>query len=123
MTSLSSVSSRGLGKSPDIAAARRIGTVRPSLSGNGLSMLEELDVYRAARLLIEKHGADAEAYAMAWGRALRETGNTRDAVLLERIVAAIDHLMRVGMTVRKPARGSARRRKSRRAKVVRINRH
>ncbi|HEX9463035.1 MAG TPA: hypothetical protein VGB82_10595 [Alphaproteobacteria bacterium] len=83
-------------------------------------MLEDLDVYRAARLLIERHGGDAEAYALAWSRALRETGNEKDGVLLERIVAAIDHLTRVGMSTRKTAR-SGRRRKSRTgAKVVRI---
>jgi hypothetical protein len=85
-------------------------------------MLEELDVYRAARLLIEKHGGDAEAYARAWGRALRETGNARDALLLDQIVVAIDHLNRVGMTIRKPQRPSRRRGTRRRAKIVRLTR-
>jgi hypothetical protein len=84
-------------------------------------MLEDLDVYRAARLLIEKHGSDAEAYAMAWSRALRETGNARDAVLIEQIVVAIDHLNKVGITVRKAPRPSKRRGTRRRAKIVRIS--
>lgn len=83
-------------------------------------MLEDLDVYRAARLLMERHGNDAEAYVLAWGRALRETGNTKDAVLLEQIIAAIDHLSRVGTSIRKPSRTGRRRKSKIRAKVVQI---
>jgi len=83
-------------------------------------MLESLDIYRAARLLIDNHGLRAKAYAAAWVKALRETGNATDARMLDQIAAAIDHLLRVSPVGRKPARGRARRRG--RAKVVRMTR-
>ena len=83
-------------------------------------MLENLDIYRAARLLIDNHGAHAKAYAGAWVKALRETGNDTDARLLDQIAAAIDHLIRVGTSGRKPARGRTRRGSRGRAKVVQL---
>lgn len=55
-------------------------------------MLENLSAYRAARLLIDKHGDGAMAYAAAWMRALREAGNPKDARMFEHIILAIDHL-------------------------------
>ncbi len=83
-------------------------------------MLENLDIYRAARLLIDNHGPRASAYAAAWVRALRETGNDRDAKMLDRITAAIDHLLRVGHVGKAPRiRQRAKRRG--RAKVVQIS--
>jgi len=83
-------------------------------------MLENLDIYRAARLLIDNHGLRAKAYAGAWVQALRETGNDTDARMLDQIAAAIDHLLRVGGGGRKPARGRAGRKPRRRAEVVRL---
>ncbi len=83
-------------------------------------MLENLDIYRAARLLIDNHGARASAYAAAWVRALRESGNERDASMLDRVMAAIEHLLRVGHSVKRPRIRQRARRRSR-AKVVQIS--
>jgi hypothetical protein len=73
-------------------------------------MLDDLDVRRAARLLVEQRGAEAVSYAKEWARALDEVGNTDGARLLAHVIKAIDKLNTpsAGKTKRGSRRAPAR---------------
>jgi hypothetical protein len=54
------------------------------------SMIEELDVYRAAKVLVDHHGDDARAHAMERFEAFRAAGNDQAVALWFRIICAIE---------------------------------
>ena len=57
-------------------------------------MIPELDIYRAAKLLIDQHGDDAPLHAAERADQLLEEGDTEGAAIWRAIVAAIEELQR-----------------------------
>jgi hypothetical protein len=55
-------------------------------------MIDDLDIRRAARLLIQQRGAGATAYAEQWIRALEEVGNDDGVRRLQHVVKEIERL-------------------------------
>jgi hypothetical protein len=57
-------------------------------------MIADLDIYRAAKLLVDQHGADARTRAAELASALLDEGDTEGDVIWRSIMAAIDELQR-----------------------------
>ncbi len=55
-------------------------------------MIDDLDIRRAAHLLIQQRGGGAIAYAEQWIRALKEVGNIEGVQRLQEVVRAIEEL-------------------------------
>ena len=55
-------------------------------------MLDDLDIFRAAKLLMDKHGQDAAFHAAQRADALLEAGDLDGAATWRRIVKAIHEL-------------------------------
>ena len=55
-------------------------------------MLDDLDIYRAAKLVMDKHGQDAAFHAAQRADALLDAGDTEAAATWRRIVKAIHEL-------------------------------
>jgi hypothetical protein len=62
-------------------------------------MTSDLDIYRAAKLLIDKHGDEAALYAAGRADLLLEEGDAAGAATWHRIVAAVEELQRGKRTV------------------------
>jgi hypothetical protein len=56
-------------------------------------MVDELDVYRTAQLLVNRHGAAAPIHAAMRHEAQFERGNLAGAAVWKRVLAAIDRLL------------------------------
>jgi hypothetical protein len=54
----------------------------------------DLDIYRAAKLLIDRHGDEAVLYAVGRADLLLEEGDTEGAAAWRAIVRAIEELQR-----------------------------
>lgn len=63
-------------------------------------MTEEIDIWRAAHLLVKRHGADAETTAATRADELLAQGDVDGQRIWKRIVAAVRELQRT-----KPAAG------------------
>jgi hypothetical protein len=59
-------------------------------------MIPDLDIYRAAKLLIDQHGQDATIRAAERADELLEGGDTEGAAIWRAIAAAIEELRRGG---------------------------
>ncbi len=55
-------------------------------------MLDDLDIYRAAKLVVDKHGQDAAFHAAQRADALLEAGDLDGAATWRRILDAIKQL-------------------------------
>jgi hypothetical protein len=58
-------------------------------------MIDDPDIYRAAKLLIDQHGIDAATRAAQRCDELADEGDMDGAIVWRRILAAIDELQRV----------------------------
>jgi hypothetical protein len=58
-------------------------------------MTDAVDIYRAAKLIIDRHGDDAALYAAARTAVLVGEGDVEGAVVWRRITAAVEELQRV----------------------------
>ncbi len=56
-------------------------------------MVDDLDIYRAAKLLIEKHGDEASIHAAMQADAMLETGDMDRAAVWRRILKAVKELL------------------------------
>ena len=56
-------------------------------------MVEEIEVYRAANQLIQRHGADAEFEAAMRVDAMIERGDPEGLAVWKRIIKAVDELL------------------------------
>jgi hypothetical protein len=57
-------------------------------------MTDGLDIYRAAKLVIDRHGDDAVLYASGRADFLMEDGDIEGAVIWRRITVAVEELQR-----------------------------
>ena len=57
-------------------------------------MIPDLDIYRAAKLLIDQHGEDTPIRAAERADELLEDGDTEGAAIWRAIMAAIEELQR-----------------------------
>jgi hypothetical protein len=57
-------------------------------------MIADLDIYRAAKLVIDRHGGDAALYAAARTAVLAGEGDDEGASIWRRITAAVEELQR-----------------------------
>jgi hypothetical protein len=57
-------------------------------------MISDLDIYRAAKLLIDQHGQDAPVRAAERADQLLEEGDTEGAAIWRAIMGAIQELQR-----------------------------
>jgi hypothetical protein len=57
-------------------------------------MIDDLDILRAANILIKRHGADAVIVAAQRADELLETGDTEGCAIWKRILAAVMELTR-----------------------------
>jgi len=57
-------------------------------------MTDALDIYRAAKLVIDRHGEDAPLYAAARTAVLAGEGDTEGAAIWRRITAAVEEVQR-----------------------------
>ena len=57
-------------------------------------MIPDIDIYRAAKLLVDQHGEDAPIRAAERADELLEAGDTEGAAVWRAIVAAIEELQR-----------------------------
>jgi len=57
-------------------------------------LIPELDIYRAAKLLIDQHGEDAPIRAAERADELLEAGDTEGAAIWRAIMVAIEELQR-----------------------------
>jgi len=55
-------------------------------------MIDDLDIQRAARLLVRQRGAGATSHAEQWILALEEVGNAEGVRRLRRVVKEIERL-------------------------------
>ena len=56
-------------------------------------MVDEIDIYRSAKLLIDQHGEDAARHAARQARACSEKGNLKGRAVWLRVVRAIGELL------------------------------
>ena len=56
-------------------------------------MVDELDIYRTAQLLVNQHGPDAPVYAAMRQDQLSASGDVEGAYVWKRVLAAIDVLL------------------------------
>jgi hypothetical protein len=57
-------------------------------------MTDAVDIYRAAKLVIDRHGGDAALYAAARTAVLAGEGDDAGAAIWRRITAAVEELQR-----------------------------
>jgi len=57
-------------------------------------MIADLDIYRAAKLVIDRHGKDAPLYAAARAAVLASEGDDEGAAIWRRITAVVEELQR-----------------------------
>jgi hypothetical protein len=57
-------------------------------------MIDDADIFRAAKLLIEQHGDDADIRAAERADELLDEGDTEGSALWRRVLEAIDELQR-----------------------------
>jgi hypothetical protein len=57
-------------------------------------MVDELDIWRSAKLLLDKHGASADQAAQAKMDAMRAKGDAEGIAVWQRILAGISELRR-----------------------------
>jgi hypothetical protein len=57
-------------------------------------LIPELDIYRAAKLVIDRDGEDAQLYAAARTVVLAGEGDAKGAALWRQIAAAVEELQR-----------------------------
>ena len=57
-------------------------------------MTEIIDIYRAAKLVIDRHGEEASLYAAARTAVLAGEGDVEGATIWRRITAAVEELQR-----------------------------
>ena len=57
-------------------------------------MVDELDIWRSAKLLLDSHGANAGQVAQSKMDAMRVKGDAEGVVVWQRILAAISELRR-----------------------------
>ena len=57
-------------------------------------MIDDLDIYRAAKLVIDNHREDAALYAMARTAVLAGEGDAEGAAIWRQITAAVEELQR-----------------------------
>ena len=56
-------------------------------------MTSDLEIYRSAKLLIDRHGDDAPIHAAMRGDELLEAGDMDGQAVWKRVLAAIDELL------------------------------
>ena len=64
--------------------------------GNGASVVDDADIFRAAKLVIDQRGEDAALFAAGRADVLLEEGHIDGAPVWRRILAAIEELKREG---------------------------
>ena len=57
-------------------------------------MTDAVDIYRAAKLVIDRHGDDASLYAAARTAVLAGEGDVEGAAVWRQIIAAVEELQR-----------------------------
>jgi hypothetical protein len=57
-------------------------------------MTDAIDIYRAAKLVIDRHGDDAALYAAARTAVLSGAGDAEGAAIWRQITAAVEELQR-----------------------------
>ncbi len=57
-----------------------------------MSMISDLDIYRTAKLLVDKHGAEAPIHAAMMADALLEKGDMDGRAVRLRVIKAIEEL-------------------------------
>ncbi len=57
-------------------------------------MTEDIDIWRAAKLLVDQHGKDASIVAAQRADGLLDKGDTDGQLIWKRILAAVDELLR-----------------------------
>jgi hypothetical protein len=55
-------------------------------------LISDLDIYRAAKLMVDQHGADAALHAAGRADKLLDEGNAESAAIWRAILAAIEDL-------------------------------
>jgi hypothetical protein len=65
------------------------------LAATATSMISDLDIYRAAKLLIDRVGEDTQLYAAARTVVLAGGGDEEGAAIWRQITAAIEELQRM----------------------------
>jgi len=71
-------------------------------------VIDDPDIFRAAKLLIDQHGIDAPIRAAQGADELQDEGDVRGALVWHRILEAIDELIRVRRAGVGDSAGSAR---------------
>lgn len=56
-------------------------------------IIDDRDVYRAAKLLVDRHGEDARSYASERAGSLKEGGSAEGHAVWKRIEAAVEALL------------------------------
>ncbi len=56
-------------------------------------MVSDLDIYRSAKLLVDRHGDEAPTHAAMQADAMLDKGNLDGAAVWRRIVGAINELL------------------------------
>ena len=56
-------------------------------------MIPDLDIYRAANLLVKRHGADAPIHAAMRADAMLEKGDLDGFAVFKRVVKAVEELL------------------------------
>jgi hypothetical protein len=59
---------------------------------SGLTMIDDPDIFRAAKLLVDRYGNEATKRAVRRNDELQEAGDVEGAMLWRRILAAIEEL-------------------------------
>ncbi len=72
----------------------RRGSPGRRMEGTETVTVSDLDIYRAANVLIEQHGADAPVEAAMRVDAMLEAGDLDGRAVWRRILAAVEELMR-----------------------------
>ncbi len=59
-------------------------------------MISDLDIYRTAKLLVDKHGTDAPIHAAMKADAMLDKGDMGGAAMWRRVIKAIEELLATG---------------------------
>ncbi len=59
-------------------------------------MTSDLDIYRTAKLLVDKHGAEAPIHAAMRADAMLKRGDMDGAAMWRRVIKAIEELLATG---------------------------
>lgn len=66
----------------------------PTIPGRAERAVHPLDIYRAAKLLIDRHGCEASGEARVRAMSLRQDGDEQGATVWQRIHEAVVELQR-----------------------------